>query len=323
MVDSQPERDGTQRVEGEGTGTGSQEGPSHDKQAKTKETPKKLTYGDSEEECSGSSKTKGFSERSSDGSSGMARTRSKARSFGKSQRSLSRSKTSSQLRRSERLGNRSRSKTKAKEGRAKSRSRRCRHRETSSESDYDKDSKDTCEDLSTPYKRPKPTYFTSRITRFKHHRRAKLPRNIKVHEGSKDLVDRIGIFSAAAEQEEWTMPIWCKMFRQTLSGAMRNWFDGLDLKSMDSFEELSQKFLEEFSQQKSSHIKGVSPVLRISAFMHGHGHPELAKKLNDKIPKTVDDMFERVKAFIRGKVAAGSIEIIRTPQWDKGGVLTG
>ncbi|GJR88246.1 hypothetical protein Tco_0405367 [Tanacetum coccineum] len=36
--------------------------------------------------------------------------------------------------------------------------------------------------------------------------------------------------------------------------------------------------------------------------MHDHGHPELAKKLNNKIPKTVDKMFERVRAFIRGKV---------------------
>ncbi|GJZ68941.1 reverse transcriptase domain-containing protein [Tanacetum coccineum] len=115
------------------------------------------------------------------------------------------------------------------------------------------------------------------------------------------------------------------------------------------FEELSQKFLEEFSQQKrnakdpieiygikrrhnkglqafidrfiseSSHIKGVPPVLRISAFMHGHGHPELAKKLNDKIPKTVDEMFERVRAFIRGEVAAGSTEMVRPSQGDKGG----
>ncbi|GJZ51820.1 reverse transcriptase domain-containing protein [Tanacetum coccineum] len=125
------------------------------------------------------------------------------------------------------------------------------------------------------------------------------------------------------------------MFWQTLGGAARNWFNDLDPKSVDSFEELSQKFLEEFSQQKryakdpteihgikrrqneglqafmdwfkseSSHIKGVPPVLRISAFMHGHGHSELAKKLNDKIPKMVDEMFERVRAFIRGEVAAG------------------
>ncbi|GKB22761.1 reverse transcriptase domain-containing protein, partial [Tanacetum coccineum] len=71
-------------------------------------------------------------------------------------------------------------------------------------------------------------------------------------------------------------------------------------------------------KSESSHIKGVPPVLRISAFMHGHGHPKLAKKLNDKIPKTVDEMFERVRAFIRGEVVTGSAEIVRPSQRDKG-----
>ncbi|GJW97415.1 reverse transcriptase domain-containing protein [Tanacetum coccineum] len=127
------------------------------------------------------------------------------------------------------------------------------------------------------------------------------------------------------------------MLRPSLGGAARNCFDDLDPKSVDSFKELSQKFLEEFSQPKRYakdptkihdikrrqnkglqafmdqfkseilHIKGVPLVLRISAFMHGHVHPELAKKLNDKIPKTVDEMFERVRAFIRGEVAAGDM----------------
>nr|GEW80722.1 reverse transcriptase domain-containing protein [Tanacetum cinerariifolium] len=78
-----------------------------------------------------------------------------------------------------------------------------------------------------------------------------------IYEGNKDVEDHLGIFSAVAEQEEWLMPVWCKMFHQTL------------------------------------------------AFMHGHGHPELTKKLNDKIPKTVDEIFERVRAFIRGEVALG------------------
>nr|GFD52732.1 hypothetical protein [Tanacetum cinerariifolium] len=45
---------------------------------------------------------------------------------------------------------------------------------------------------------------------------------------------------------------------------------------------------------------------------------ELAKKLNHKIPKIVDEMFERVKAFIRGEVAAGSVEMVRPSQGDKG-----
>ncbi|GJX97824.1 hypothetical protein Tco_0353622 [Tanacetum coccineum] len=77
-----------------------------------------------------------------------------------------------------------------------------------------------------------------------------------------------------------------------------------------------QAFMDRFKSE-SSHIKGVPPVLRILAFMHGHGHPELAKKLNDKIPKTMDEMFERVRAFIRGEVAAGSAELVRPSQWDK------
>ncbi|GKC65007.1 hypothetical protein Tco_1097605 [Tanacetum coccineum] len=78
-----------------------------------------------------------------------------------------------------------------------------------------------------------------------------------------------------------------------------------------------QAFMDRFKSE-GSHIKGVPSVLRISAFMHGHGHPELAKKLNDKIPKTVDEMFERVRAFIRGEVAAGSAEMVRPSQGDKG-----
>nr|GEV04967.1 ribonuclease H-like domain-containing protein [Tanacetum cinerariifolium] len=69
-----------------------------------------------------------------------------------------------------------------------------------------------------------------------------------------------------------------------------------------------QAFMDKF-KSKSSHIKGVPPVLCISAFVYGHGHPELAKKLNDKIIKTMDEMFERVRTFIRGEASAGSAEI--------------
>ncbi|GJU39370.1 reverse transcriptase domain-containing protein [Tanacetum coccineum] len=113
------------------------------------------------------------------------------------------------------------------------------------------------------------------------------------------------------------MPVCCKMFRQTLSVSERNWFDSLNPKSVDGFEELSNKFLEEFSQQKrydkdpteihgikrkpneglqafmdrfkaeSAHIKGVPLVLRISA------------------------------SFIRGETAADTTEVIRSPRWEK------
>nr|GEW94035.1 reverse transcriptase domain-containing protein [Tanacetum cinerariifolium] len=78
-----------------------------------------------------------------------------------------------------------------------------------------------------------------------------------------------------------------------------------------------QAFMDRLKSE-SSHIKGVPPVIRISAFMHDHGHPELAKKINDKIPKTIDEMFEWIGAFIKGEVAAGSAEMVRPSQGDKG-----
>ncbi|GJS70552.1 reverse transcriptase domain-containing protein [Tanacetum coccineum] len=266
----------------------------HDQQAKMKATPRKLAYVDSNKEAPVGSLARGFSDRFSLESSGTSDTRKQTRSASKSWRTPSKNKESTHLRRSRRLEDRSITKEKVRRERSKPKGKGFGHQETSSDSEREEGLEDAC------------------------------------------------IFSTAAEQKEWPMPVWCKMFRQTLGRAARNWFDDLDPKSVDNFEELSQKLLEEFSQQKryakdlteihgikrrqneglqafmdrfkseSSHIKGVHIVLCISAFMHGHGHPELAKKLNDKIPKTMNKMFERARAFIRGEVADGSAEMVKT-----------
>ncbi|GJU46545.1 hypothetical protein Tco_1203811 [Tanacetum coccineum] len=151
-----------------------------------------------------------------------------------------------------------RSRSKTKSVKSKPQSMKASRGKSSSDSGYDTLSDSGSEDLSMPYRWPKPMPFTSRITRFRYHLRAKLLPNIRVYEGNKDPEDHL----------------------------------------------------------KSANIKGVPPVLRISTFMHGHGHPELAKKLNDKIPKTVDEMWKRVRAFIRGETAADTIEVIRSPRWE-------
>ncbi|GJT93724.1 hypothetical protein Tco_1082569 [Tanacetum coccineum] len=248
----------------------------HDQQAKMKATPIKLAYADSDKEALARSLARGFSDRFSLESSDTSNTHRQTHSASKSQRTPSKNKEPTHLRRSRRLEDWSITKEKAKRKRSKSRRKKSGHQETSSDSEHEEGSKDAYEDLNFPYQRPKPTPFTQRITRFKYHRRAKLPRNIRVYKENKDLEDHLGIFSAAAEQEEWSMPIWCKMFRQTLEGATRNWFDDLDPKSVDSFEELSQKLLEEFSQQKRC----------LSAFLHGHGLPaESCQSSNDKNTK--------------------------------------
>nr|GEX22957.1 hypothetical protein [Tanacetum cinerariifolium] len=95
------------------------------------------------------------------------------------------------LRRSRSLEDRSRTKEKARRERPKSRGKRYGHQETSLDSQYEEGSKDTYEDLNSPYKRPKPAPFTKRITRFKYHQMVKLPQNIRVFEGNKDPEDHL------------------------------------------------------------------------------------------------------------------------------------
>nr|GEY47067.1 hypothetical protein [Tanacetum cinerariifolium] len=292
-----------------------------DNRGQEKVTPRKLFNEKSGEVGSKNSQMSPSAEEvggySSDRSS-RSKSRGRAWSARKNRKSVSKKKGISKSHRSVRLEARSR--LKSKSAKSKPQSVRASRRKSSSDSG---------------------------ITRFRYHQRAKLPPNVRVYEGNKDSKDHLSIFSVASEQEEWHMPVWCKMFRQTLSGLSRNWFDSLDPKSVDGFEELSNKLWEEFSQQKmydkdpteihgikrkpneglqafmdcfkaeSAHIKGVPPVLRISTFMHGHGHPGLAKKLNDKIPKTIDEMWERVRAFIEGETATDTTEVIRSPRWEK------
>ncbi|GKA62354.1 reverse transcriptase domain-containing protein [Tanacetum coccineum] len=116
------------------------------------------------------------------------------------------------------------------------------------------------------------------------------------------------------------MPTWCHMFNSTLIGSARVWFDKLPPESIDSYEIMWKAFLGNFSQQKkyikdpvkihhikqregesteafmerfkakSMHVNGAPKCMRIFGFMHGIINPDLIKRLNDNIPKSVDEM---------------------------------
>ncbi|GKD57806.1 reverse transcriptase domain-containing protein [Tanacetum coccineum] len=51
-------------------------------------------------------------------------------------------------------------------------------------------------------------------------------------------------------------------------------------------------------------MKGAPECMRISGFMHGVNNPELTKRLNGHIPKTMEEMMTVTTAFIRGEAAA-------------------
>nr|GEW66874.1 reverse transcriptase domain-containing protein [Tanacetum cinerariifolium] len=132
------------------------------------------------------------------------------------------------------------------------------------------------------------------------------------------------------------MPTWCHMFNSTLIGAARVWFDELPPESIDGYKDLRAAFLAYFMQQEkyvkdpveihnikqrvgetiedfmerfkieTRRMKGALECMRISGFMNGVNNPELTKRLNEHVPKTMEEMMITTTAFIRGEAAAAS-----------------
>nr|GEV84995.1 reverse transcriptase domain-containing protein [Tanacetum cinerariifolium] len=59
-------------------------------------------------------------------------------------------------------------------------------------------------------------------------------------------------------------------------------------------------------QRVEKSMNGAPECMRIFGFMHGVNNPELTKRLNEHVPKTMEEMMITTTAFIRGEAAAAS-----------------
>nr|GFC48380.1 reverse transcriptase domain-containing protein [Tanacetum cinerariifolium] len=69
--------------------------------------------------------------------------------------------------------------------------------------------------------------------------------------------------------------------------------------------ETLEDFMERFKVE-ARRMKGAPKCMRISEFMHGINNPELTKRLNEHVPRTMEEMMIATTAFIRGKAAAAN-----------------
>nr|GEW68939.1 reverse transcriptase domain-containing protein [Tanacetum cinerariifolium] len=69
--------------------------------------------------------------------------------------------------------------------------------------------------------------------------------------------------------------------------------------------ESTEAFMERFKAE-SMHVSGAPECMKISGFMHRITNPDLIKKLNENIPKSVDEMMSVTTAFLRGEVTAAN-----------------
>ncbi|GJX02742.1 reverse transcriptase domain-containing protein [Tanacetum coccineum] len=163
-----------------------------------------------------------------------------------------------------------------------------------------------------------------------------MPSHVKTYDGSGDPEDHLKLFQSAAKTERWAMPTWWHMFNSTLTGNARVWFDKLSKESIDSYENLRAPFRKIYLQQtkhikdpvKIHHIKqryrestedfmerykaevldveGAPECMKISGFIHRITHPKLIKRLYEKIPRSMDEMYRVTTSFLHGEVAAFS-----------------
>ncbi|GJY86322.1 reverse transcriptase domain-containing protein [Tanacetum coccineum] len=143
----------------------------------------------------------------------------------------------------------------------------------------------------------------------------------------------------AANSGEWPMPVWCRMFQQTLDGGARGWFESLPLNSINEWYQLREAFTTKYSIRRACYkepheitkvvrranetlpafkerwtvetglIMGVPEVMKISSFMDSIKSPELAKRFSSNIPKTVDEMMRKVDEFVRAEEAYSRTEL--------------
>ncbi|GJZ53078.1 hypothetical protein Tco_0607963 [Tanacetum coccineum] len=64
---------------------------------------------------------------------------------------------------------------------------------------------------------------------------------------------------------------------------------------------------------KTGRMKGALECMKISGFMHGVNNPELTKRLNERVPKTLEEMMTMTTTFIRGETVAASKNKVHTP----------
>ncbi|GJU97138.1 hypothetical protein Tco_1326409 [Tanacetum coccineum] len=141
-----------------------------------------------------------------------------------------------------------------------------------------------------------------------------MPTNLRIYDGSTDPDDHVSCFVGAANQGKWHMPVWCRMFQQTLDGPARGRFDRLPNGCIDNWADLREKFIERFTLRR----RCFKDPTEISAFMSNSKCPELARRFSDQVPKTVTEMMKRVDDFINSKEVYRSTKLPRGEFPEKG-----
>ncbi|GKB46965.1 reverse transcriptase domain-containing protein [Tanacetum coccineum] len=143
-----------------------------------------------------------------------------------------------------------------------------------------------------------------------------MPSTIQTYNGTGDPEDHLKTFTMAAKPKSIdSFKDLRKKFLAYYLQQKRYTKDPVELHPVKQKERESTKaFMERFTSE-SLMFKGAPELMRISGFLHGITYPGLIRRLNDNIPKTVDEMMNITKAFIIGEKAAVNKSKRRGQPW--------
>nr|GEV47399.1 reverse transcriptase domain-containing protein [Tanacetum cinerariifolium] len=83
-------------------------------------------------------------------------------------------------------------------------------------------------------------------------------------------------------------------------------YDGTEIHNIKQKDEETIEDFMEWFKVETERIKGAPECMRMSGFMHRVNNPELTKRLNEHVPKTMEEMMITTTVFIRGEATVAS-----------------
>ncbi|GJU17854.1 reverse transcriptase domain-containing protein [Tanacetum coccineum] len=140
--------------------------------------------------------------------------------------------------------------------------------------------------------------FTPRIRNFKSLRKTRMPNNVKTYDGIGDPEDHVVTIDGYKDLKAAFLAYFMQQKKY-----VKDPVEIHNIKQRDG--ETIEDFMERFKVE-TGRLKGAPECMKISGFMHGVNNPELTKRLNKHVPKTMEEMMTFTTAFIQGETAAAS-----------------
>ncbi|GKB80333.1 reverse transcriptase domain-containing protein [Tanacetum coccineum] len=131
-----------------------------------------------------------------------------------------------------------------------------------------------------------------------------MPSHVKTYDESRDPEDHLKLSQAAKKTESYEDLR--TAFRENYLQQTKHIKDPVEIHHIKQRDgEPTEDFMERYKAEILD-VEGAPKCMKISGFMHGITHPELIKRLYEKIPRSMDEMYRVTTSFLQGEVAAFS-----------------